>query len=66
MFSYCNNLTDAALSNIGKIVLTMTNVTATRKNLMNTNQYSPLNYTNKQINVATVGQDLISQLTAAG
>ena len=33
---------------------------------MNTNQRSPFYYSNKQINVATVGQDLITQLQTAG
>ena len=66
MFFKCNNLTNNALINIGNVALTMTNIITARKNLMNTNIYSPLYQTNKQINAATVGQDLITQLTAAG
>jgi hypothetical protein len=41
-------------------------MSASRKNLMNSNTYSPFSRSNKQINVTTVGQDLITQLQTAG
>lgn len=63
-FSNCNNLTVESLQSLAKMCLNATNMTW--KNLMNTNTYSPLRGTNKQINATTVGADLITQLQAAG
>ena len=64
MFRYCNNLSNSSLQNIATAMLTATNLPV--KNLSNTNGSSPLWATNKQINSATVGSDLINRLTAAG
>jgi hypothetical protein len=64
MFGLCNNLSINSLLKIANMCLNST--TVTYKNLMNTNIYSPLYNSNKQINITTVGQDLITQLTTAG
>ena len=66
MLGGCNNFTTDGLVNLAKLCLNMTNVSSTYKNLSNYNQNSALYPSNKQINVATVGQDLITQLQAAG
>jgi hypothetical protein len=66
MFAYCNALDNFSLANIANALLIATNISKYRKNLMNSNLYSPLKNCNKQINAATVGTDLIAQLHAAG
>ena len=64
MFSNCNNLSNATLINIAKMCINAPLVTY--KNLHNGNSYSPFRYSNKQINVNTVGANLINQLQAHG
>ena len=66
MFAFCNNLDNNSLISIAKAFLTMTNISTTYKNLSISNIYGPFYYCNKQINVATVGQGLITQLQTAG
>ena len=54
------------LQNIANALLTATNVTSTYKNLNIKNIYGPFNNAWTWINTATVGSDIVTQLTAAG
>jgi hypothetical protein len=64
MFRQCNNLTNESLQSIAKMLINTPLVTY--KNLNNQNSYSPLYVTNKIMNEATIGADLVAQLQNHG
>ena len=73
IFGYCNNLTNNDLIEIAKMCVNINinhpieeGYVKPTYNLNPLNRMSPLYRSNKQINVTTVGQDLIDQLTAKG